>query len=135
MMRAGSKAQKKQRVLLALCACAFLACVCCSALDACFVPGQGPAALTRADPRVAMHYAAGEYKGFVPDMQRRTLMNLVVVAATAVPAGVLLGGFLYFFLPVLPSDSSAGQAVGDSDGNPVKLADWMKTHRNKDREL
>lgn len=37
--------------------------------------------------------------GFVPDMQRRTLMNYLLLASTAGPVGLLGGGFLFFFYP------------------------------------
>ena len=36
---------------------------------------------------------------FVPDMQRRTIMNLVLLGGAAVPVGWLAGGFIYFFVP------------------------------------
>merc|ERR1711988_569547 len=104
-------------------------------LSSAFVaPGLGRTEAGRAESAVSMR-AAGEYTGFVPDMQRRTLMNLVVTAATLVPTFVLLGGYILFFIPPMDSGSGGGTAVGDQDGNPIKLSDWMKTHRNKDREL
>mmetsp|Transcript_34957 Transcript_34957/g.80097 ORF Transcript_34957/g.80097 Transcript_34957/m.80097 type:complete len:239 (-) Transcript_34957:131-847(-) len=117
--------------------------VCCGWLSTVFVsPSTGASALTArgavdvAQPsRVARESMAGEYTGFVPDMQRRTLMNLVCVAATAVPVVVLGGGYLYFFYPPVPADSGAGVEVGDINGNKIKLEDWMKTHKSNDREL
>eukprot|EP00403_Amphidinium_massartii_P034342 CAMPEP_0178433030 /NCGR_PEP_ID=MMETSP0689_2-20121128/32695_1 /TAXON_ID=160604 /ORGANISM="Amphidinium massartii, Strain CS-259" /LENGTH=235 /DNA_ID=CAMNT_0020055045 /DNA_START=71 /DNA_END=778 /DNA_ORIENTATION=+ len=118
------------------------AAVLCSDLLSCaFVaPSTGSNALTArgvelARGRVAMESMAGEYKGFVPDMQRRTLMNLVCVAATAIPVVVLGGGYLYFFYPPIPADTGAGVDVGDINGNAIKLTDWMKTHKTNDREL
>ena len=37
--------------------------------------------------------------GFVPDMERRNVMNLVLVAGAALPVGWLGGGFIYFLVP------------------------------------
>ena len=36
---------------------------------------------------------------FVPDLQRRTIMNLVLLGGAAVPVAWLAGGFIYFFVP------------------------------------
>ena len=45
---------------------------------------------------------------FVPDMQRRTIMNLVLLGGAAVPVGWMGGGFIYFFVPPAQSGGSAG---------------------------
>merc|ERR1719230_335859 len=79
--------------------------------------------------------AAGEYTGFVPDMQRRQLMNFVAVAASAVPALVILGGYAYYFFPPLPAGGGGGTVCGDINGNKVTLEGWLKTHKAGDREL
>jgi cytochrome b6-f complex iron-sulfur subunit len=79
------------------------------------------------DKRIAMLAAAADE--FVPDMQRRMLMNLVVVATSAVPVGVLLGGYIWYIVPPEEGGGSAGQKVGDPDGNPVNLDKWMSTHK------
>ena len=36
---------------------------------------------------------------FVPDRQKRTLMNLLLVGALGLPGTALLGPFVYFFVP------------------------------------
>jgi len=79
--------------------------------------------------------STGEYTGFVPDMQRRTLMNLVVVAAAGVPASVLLGGYLLYFVPVSKGGGGGAEACGDEKSNPVSLATWVKNHKFNDRDL
>jgi len=79
--------------------------------------------------------SAGEYTGFVPDMQRRTLMNLVCVICTGIPVIVLGGGYLYIFYPPIAPDTGAGVIAGDINGNPITLAAWNKTHKAGDREL
>merc|ERR1719433_1740510 len=79
--------------------------------------------------------ATGEYTGFVPDMQRRMLMNLVVTAVTAVPAVAILGGYIFYFYPQLGGGGGGVTTCGDINGAPVSLAGWLKTHRPGDREL
>jgi cytochrome b6-f complex iron-sulfur subunit len=78
---------------------------------------------------IAMQSSSSEYTGFVPDMQRRMLMNFVTVAASAIPLGVMLGGYLWFLFPPLDSGSGGATAVGDSDGNAILLDDWLKNHK------
>lgn len=84
---------------------------------------------------VILHAGTGQYTGFVPDLQRRTLMNLVVTGVTAVPALVLLGGYLFYFYPNTGSGGGGAVLAGDVNGNPVSLAGWMKTHKENEREL
>jgi len=36
---------------------------------------------------------------FVPDVQKRTVMNLLLVGALGLPGTALLGPFVYFFVP------------------------------------
>lgn len=79
--------------------------------------------------------SAGEYTGFVPDMQRRQLMNFVAIAATAIPAGVLIGGYAWYFFPQLGGGAGGALLCGDINGNPVPLATWMKNHKEGEREL
>eukprot|EP00420_Gonyaulax_spinifera_P030249 CAMPEP_0197878286 /NCGR_PEP_ID=MMETSP1439-20131203/6711_1 /TAXON_ID=66791 /ORGANISM="Gonyaulax spinifera, Strain CCMP409" /LENGTH=70 /DNA_ID=CAMNT_0043497687 /DNA_START=83 /DNA_END=291 /DNA_ORIENTATION=+ len=56
-----------------------LALVACTFLSSAFV-APSPPATGRGQPAVSLR-ATGEYTGFVPDMQRRMLMNLITVAA------------------------------------------------------
>jgi cytochrome b6-f complex iron-sulfur subunit len=88
----------------------------------------------RAQGSVSMA-SGGEYTGFVPDMQRRVLMNVIVVAVTAVPALVLIGGFLYAFYPQAEGGGGGGIAVGDINGDPVTLKSWLSKTKDNDREL
>ena len=68
-------------------------------------------------------------------MQRRQLMNLVTVAATAVPVAVLVGGYAFYFFPQISGGAGGAVAAGDKDGNPVALDAWVKSHKPNDREL
>jgi len=125
------RSQRSRSLVLA--AVALLAGACL--LSTAFVVPIRPQQLARGSSPVALQSASGEYTGFVPDMQRRTLMNLLVVAITAVPALVVLGGYAFYFYPPLPGGGAGGVPAGDVDGNPITLATWMKTHRENDREL
>merc|ERR1719171_3257708 len=95
-----------------------------------------PAAVRPAAPaaRVAapVMAAAGE---FVPDMQRRTIMNLVLLGGAGVPVLWLGGGFVYFFVPPGGGGSGAGLVAKDALGADVKVADWAKANPYPGRSL
>jgi cytochrome b6-f complex iron-sulfur subunit len=128
----GLQARRQRSRSLALAA---LALVACSYFVSCaFVAPSWRAAPSRAERTgVVQMSATGEYTGFVPDMQRRMLMNVVTVAVTAVPVLVMLGGYAFYFFPQV---SAGGPTTcGDINGNPIKLEDWLKTHKAEEREL
>jgi cytochrome b6-f complex iron-sulfur subunit len=83
--------------------------------------------------RISMSAATPEE--FVPDMQRRTIMNLVLLAGAAVPVGWLGGGFVYFFVPPGGGGGGAGLVAKDALGNDVTFDGWLKTHQAGDRQL
>merc|ERR1719469_1549154 len=56
---------------------------------------------------------------FVPDMQRRTIMNLVLLGGAALPVGWMGGGL----------------QAKDALGNSVKATEWAKKHAFPDRAL
>mmetsp|Transcript_12861 Transcript_12861/g.26060 ORF Transcript_12861/g.26060 Transcript_12861/m.26060 type:complete len:234 (-) Transcript_12861:129-830(-) len=130
--RAGGARRRESQRSLALGALALVAC--CYILSSAFVGPTLRAAPARAHSSVALQ-STGEYTGFVPDMQRRMLMNLVAVAATAVPVAVLLGGYIWYFIPQTGGGGGGGTLCGDENGNPIVLADWVKNHKPNDREL
>lgn len=73
---------------------------------------------------------------FVPDMQRRTLMNLVLLGGAGVPVAWMGGGFVYFFVP--PSggtDAGAGLAALDANGDKVTGREWIQAHPYPERSL
>ncbi|CAK0889935.1 unnamed protein product [Prorocentrum cordatum] len=98
-----------------------------------FVAAPGPRAglaVGRAQSAVVLQSGSGEYTGFVPDMQRRVLMNLIVVAVCAVPALVVLGGYAFY---------SSG-ATGDEVKELQSGAFWIDRRfglgdKDNDREL
>ncbi|CAK0874759.1 unnamed protein product [Prorocentrum cordatum] len=94
----------------------------------------------RVQSAVALNSGSGEYTGFVPDMQRRVLMNLIVVAVCAVPALVVLGGYAFYctvadFFPKLGGGGGGASPVGDINGAAVPLKKWVAGHKDNDREL
>ena len=72
---------------------------------------------------------------FVPDMQRRTIMNLVLLGGAAVPVLWLAGGFVYFLVPPGGGGGGGGLTAKDANGDEVKTADWAKLHPYPDRAL
>jgi len=107
---------------------------CCYLLSSAFVAPVWRALPSRGQSTVAVR-STGEYTGFVPDMQRRMLMNLVTVAATLVPVGVLVGGYAWYFVPPTGGGGGGGSLCGDINGAPISLKDWVKNHKPNDREL
>jgi cytochrome b6-f complex iron-sulfur subunit len=85
------------------------------------------------DKRIAMLAAAADE--FVPDMQRRTIMNLVLLGGAAVPVAWLGGGFVYFFVPPGGGGGGGGLVAKDALGDDVTVAGWTKTHAAGDRSL
>jgi cytochrome b6-f complex iron-sulfur subunit len=79
--------------------------------------------------------AAASADEFVPDMQRRTIMNLVLLGGAAVPVGWMGGGFIYFFVP--PTGGGGGGALTalDANGDAVKASAWTKARQPGDRSL
>lgn len=75
-------------------------------------------------------------KAFVPDMQRRTIMNVLLLGAVAAPVAWLGGGFIYFFVP---AGGGAGSGMGlvakDANGDDVFTRRWAKEHPYPERSL
>jgi len=81
---------------------------------------------------IAMSAAADE---FVPDMQRRTIMNLVLLGGAALPVGWMGGGFVYFFVPPSGGGGGAGLVAKDALGDSVTFTGWLAKHQAGDRQL
>ena len=62
---------------------------------------------------------------FVPDMQRRSIMNLVFLGGAAVPVGWLGGGFVYFFVPPTKGGGGTGLKALDANGDAVQSKAWI----------
>jgi len=72
---------------------------------------------------------------FVPDMQRRTIMNLIVVGAVGIPAVWMAGSYAYFFYPPSKGGPGGGTIAKDSIGNTVTFQGWLDSHLAEDRNL
>merc|ERR1719163_2493864 len=86
----------------------------------------------RTAPAVQM---AASADGFVPDMQRRTLMNLVLLGGAGVPVLWLGGGFVYFFVPPGGGGGGGGLTAKDALGDDVKVDTWIKANPYPGRAL
>ena len=73
--------------------------------------------------------------GFVPDMERRNVMNLVLVAGAALPVGWLGGGFIYFLVPPGGGGGGGGLLAKDALGNEVNVQKWIKDVPYPSRKL
>lgn len=72
---------------------------------------------------------------FVADMQRRTIMNGVLVAGASLPVTWLGGGFLYFLAPPSASGGSVGAKALDALGNSILASEWARKHPFPSRAL
>ncbi|KAK3243414.1 hypothetical protein CYMTET_46932 [Cymbomonas tetramitiformis] len=93
--------------------------------------GAKPLALKKAAV-TSMSAAASED---VPDMGKRTVMNLLLVGALGLPGTSLLGSYAYFFVPPSAGGGGGGSPAKDANGNEVKIAPWLETHQAGDRSL
>lgn len=71
----------------------------------------------------------------VPDMNKRSLMNLLLVGAIGLPGTSLVGGYAYFFVPPSSGGGEGGQSAKDANGNDVKAPAWLASHGAGDRSL
>merc|ERR1719478_1268956 len=83
-------------------------------------------------PAVRMSAAEGE---IVPDMQRRTIMNLVLLGGAGVPVLWLAGGYIYFLVPPGGGGGGAGVTARDALGADVMAAKWIAANPYPGRAL
>jgi cytochrome b6-f complex iron-sulfur subunit len=69
------------------------------------------------------------------DMDRRNLMNLILVGSAAVTVGGLAIPYIAFFVPPGAGGGSGGSTAKDALGNDIFLASYLETHPAKDRSL
>jgi cytochrome b6-f complex iron-sulfur subunit len=72
--------------------------------------------------------------GFVPDMQRRNIMNLITWGQAGTIALFLVGNYATLFVPSKP-DLSKGIPAEDKLGNNVNLKKWLAGHEQNTRQL
>eukprot|EP01025_Chloroclados_australasicus_P028765 TRINITY_DN284_c2_g1_i3.p2 TRINITY_DN284_c2_g1~~TRINITY_DN284_c2_g1_i3.p2 ORF type:complete len:217 (+),score=26.78 TRINITY_DN284_c2_g1_i3:121-771(+) len=71
----------------------------------------------------------------VPDMNKRNIMNLLLVGAAGLPIGTMAVPYLAFFVPKSSGGSGGGQTAKDALGNDIKQSTWLQTHKPGDRSL
>lgn len=71
----------------------------------------------------------------VPDMNKRVLMNWLLVGAAGVPTVLMAGPYFSFFVPVGSGGAGGAQVAKDALGNDVTVESWTKTHLPGDRSL
>merc|ERR1719313_3304823 len=86
-------------------------------------------------PRVAQTSMSAAADDFVPDMQRRTIMNLVLLGGAGVPVLWMLGGFVYFFVPPGGGGGGGGLTAKDANGDDVLVQSWIKANPYPGRSL
>lgn len=79
--------------------------------------------------------AAAAASAEVPDMNKRNIMNLILLGGAALPIAGLGGPYLLFFVPKSGGGGAGGQAAKDALGNDVKTNSWLATHQKGDRSL
>ncbi|KAK9915570.1 hypothetical protein WJX75_000961 [Coccomyxa subellipsoidea] len=71
----------------------------------------------------------------VPDMQKRTTMNLLLLGATSLPVGYMAFGFISLLVPPKVAGTAGGQIAKDAAGNDVKSSKWLASHKTGDHSL
>jgi len=72
---------------------------------------------------------------FYIDMDRRNLMNLILVGSAAVTVGGLAIPYIAFFVPPGGGGGSGAVTAKDALGNDIVLEEYLETHPAKDRSL
>ncbi|KAI7746153.1 hypothetical protein M8C21_018003 [Ambrosia artemisiifolia] len=71
----------------------------------------------------------------VPDMEKRKLLNLLLLGAIGLPTTGMLLPYTYFFVPPGSGGSGGGTPAKDALGNDIIATEWLKTHGPGDRTL
>eukprot|EP00210_Caulerpa_lentillifera_P005213 g4980.t1 len=71
----------------------------------------------------------------VPDMNKRVLMNWLLVGSAGIPIGLMAVPYFSFFVPVGTGGAGGAQVAKDALGNDVTVEGWTKTHLPGDRSL
>eukprot|EP00879_Flechtneria_rotunda_P007776 GHRR01008149.1.p1 GENE.GHRR01008149.1~~GHRR01008149.1.p1 ORF type:complete len:206 (-),score=31.44 GHRR01008149.1:1390-2007(-) len=71
----------------------------------------------------------------VPDINKRNIMNLLLLGGAALPVAGLAGPYALFFVPKSSGGGAGGRAAKDALGNDVKANAWLATHQKGDRSL
>jgi len=68
-------------------------------------------------------------------MERRNLMNLILVSSAGATIAGLGGPFVYFFYPPSAGGGGGGVSAKDALGNAVTKTGWLASHNVGDHSL
>eukprot|EP01026_Neomeris_dumetosa_P046102 TRINITY_DN3919_c0_g2_i1.p2 TRINITY_DN3919_c0_g2~~TRINITY_DN3919_c0_g2_i1.p2 ORF type:complete len:216 (+),score=30.28 TRINITY_DN3919_c0_g2_i1:92-739(+) len=85
--------------------------------------------------RLSVRAASGAAAEDVPDMNKRNIMNLLLLGAAGLPITTMAIPYLAFFVPKSSGGGAGGQTAKDALGNDIKQSEWVKTHKPGDRSL
>merc|ERR1711988_1940293 len=92
------------------------------------LPLQTPTFSTRS---VMKMDAAASEDAFVPDMDRRKLMNSILLGSVGLTVAGLAGPYLYFFVPKSSGGGGGGIPAKDALGNDITVEGWTATHNGR----
>jgi len=73
---------------------------------------------------------------FIPDVERRNLMNLVLLFGGLIPSiSALAVPYILFFIPKGTTSSDGGIKALTKSGDEIIFDTWVNTHKSGDREL
>ena len=72
---------------------------------------------------------------FVPDAQRRNIMNIILLTSSSIPVLWMLVGFLYFFVPPNSNSNNIGILAKDANGNDINAKIWINNNPYPERKL
>ena len=73
---------------------------------------------------------------FIPDIEKRKLMNSILLTSVYGSCGTLAACYLNFFVPPgLNNDKNSGLIAKDKNGDDIIKSDWVKTHSYPSRAL
>merc|ERR1711871_803616 len=84
---------------------------------------------------VSRHTMSAAADDFVPDMERRNVMNLLLAGAVGAPGLTMAGAYAYFFFPASSGGGGAGTVAKDALGNDVTFEGWLATHQAGESKL
>jgi len=92
-----------------------------------------PARVVKRAPSTPM--MAGSADAFVPDAEKRGLMNLILLGSVAATVATLGGPFIYYFYPAGLGGSGGGVIAKDALGDDITFKGWLDTHQAGERKL
>lgn len=81
---------------------------------------------------MCLHDSVGSY---VPDIEKRNLMNNILVTSLYGSCGPLLYGYFNFFAPTNLNSNQGGLIAKDKNGIEITSETWLKTHSYPSRDL